>query len=188
MAKKSNPRRKTLAARPIESLIHVVRGQKVMVDSDLAVLYGVTTGNLNLAVRRNTGRFPEDFMFELTKQEAETLLLQNARANTGRGGRRTPPFAFTEHGVAMLSSVLKSERAVQMNIAIVRAFIHMRELMASNKDIAARVEKLERGHDRTASVIEVLVDDIDRLAREVKDMKALPPVTKRRIGFVLGDD
>jgi hypothetical protein len=78
-------------------------------------------------------------MFELTKQEAGTLLLQNARANTGRGGLRTPPFAFTEHGVAMLSSVLKSERAVQMNIAIVRAFIHMRELMASNKDIAARV-------------------------------------------------
>src|ERR1700722_7049377 len=89
MAKKSNPRRKPLAPRPIESLIHVVRGQKVMVDSDLAVLYGVTTGNLNLAVRRNTGRFPEDFMFELTKQEAGTLLLQNARANTGRGGRRT---------------------------------------------------------------------------------------------------
>jgi hypothetical protein len=99
-----------------------------------------------------------------------------------------PPLAFTEQGVAMLSSVLRSERAVQMSIAIVRTFVRMRELMAANKDIAARVEKLERGHNRTASVIEMLVDDIDRLAREVKDMKALPPVKRRRIGFVLDDD
>lgn len=116
------------------------------------------------------------------------MLLQNARANAGRGGRRTPPFAFTELGVAMLSSVLNSERAVQMNMAIMRAFVRMRELMTSNKDIAARVEKLERGHERTASVMEVLIEDIDRLAREVKGMKALPPVTKRRIGFILDDD
>src|SRR5208337_2962985 len=111
-----------------------------------------------------------------------------ARAKTGRGGRRTPPFAFTELGVAMLSSVLNSERAVQMNVAIMRAFVRLREMIASNKDIAARVEKLERGHDRTASVIEVLVDDIDRLAREVKDLKSLPPVQKRRIGFVIDED
>lgn len=88
----------------------------------------------------------------------------------------------------MLSSVLKSELAVQMNIAIMRTFVRMRELIAANKDIAARVEKLERGHDRTASVSEVLVDDIDRLAREVKDMKALPQAKKRRIGFVIDDD
>ena len=88
----------------------------------------------------------------------------------------------------MLSSVLNSERAVQMNILIVRAFIRMRELIASNKDIAARVEKLERGHDRAASVIEILVEDIDRLASEVKGMKALPPVTKRKIGFVADED
>jgi hypothetical protein len=186
--KKSTSRQETVTPRPIDSLIHVIRGQKVMLDSDLAILYGVTTGNLNLAVRRNTGRFPDDFMFELTKQEAGALLLQNARANAGRGGRRTPPFAFPELGVAMLSSVLNSERAVQMNMAIMRAFVRMRELMASNKDIAARVEKLERGHERAASVIEVLIEDIDRLARDVKDMKALPPVTKRRIGFILDDE
>jgi phage regulator Rha-like protein len=90
-------------------------------------------------------------------------------------GLRRPPFVFTQEGVAMLAAVLRSDRAVQMSIAIVRTFVRMRELMESNRDIAARVEKLERGHDRTASVIEVLVDDIDRLAREVKDMKALPP-------------
>lgn len=88
----------------------------------------------------------------------------------------------------MLSSVLRSDRAVQVSIAIVRTFVRMRELMESSREIAARVEKLERGHDRTASVIEVLVDDIDRLAREVKDTKALPPAKKRRIGFVIGDD
>ena len=88
----------------------------------------------------------------------------------------------------MLSAVLRSERAVQVSIAIIRTFVRMRELIASNKDIAARVEKLERGHDHTASVIEVLVEDIVRLAREVKDMKALPPVTKRRIGFIIDDD
>jgi len=189
MAKAKKPPGKHLAApRPVESLIRVVRGQKVMLDSDLAALYQVTTGNLNLAVRRNESRFPSDFMFKLSKGEADSLLLQTARAKTGRGGRQTPPFAFTELGVAMLASVLNSERAVQMNILIMRAFVRLREIIASNKDIAARIEKLERSHDRTASVIEVLVEDIDRLAGEVKDMKALPPVTKRKIGFYTGED
>src|SRR5262249_34537168 len=137
----------------------------------------------NLAVRRNEKRFPLDFMFQLTAAEADSLLLQTAIAKTGRGGRRTPPFAFTELGVAMLSSVLNSERAVQMNIVIMRAFVRMRELMAANKDLAARIDKLEHGHDRTTSVIEVIVEDIDRLAVEVKRLKALPEPKKRRIGF-----
>ena len=97
------------------------------------------------------------------------------------------PAAFTELGVAMLSSVLHSERAVQMNIVIMRAFVKLREMIAHHKDIAARMEKLERGHARTASVIEVLVEDIDRLAGEVKQMKAIPAATKRRIGFRLGN-
>jgi hypothetical protein len=185
---RKRPGKTVAASRPVESLIHVIRGQKVMLDSDLAALYQVTTGNLNLAVRRNERRFPADFMFKISSAEADSLVLQNARAKTGRGGRRTPPFAFTELGVAMLSSVLNSERAVQMNIVIMRAFVRLREILAHNRDIAARVEKLERGHDRAASVIEVLVEDIEQLAREVKDMKALPPVTKRRIGFRLGDD
>jgi hypothetical protein len=95
------------------------------------------------------------------------------------------PFAFTEHGVVMLSSVLNSSRAVQISIVVVETSIRLRELTASNKDIAMRVEKLERGHDRTASVIELLVDAIDGLARDVKDMKALPPPSKRKIGFDL---
>ena len=184
MAKTSKSRGTHLATlRPVESLIHVVRGQKVMLDSDLAGLYQVTTGNLNLAVRRNRSRFPPDFMFALSSSEAEGLILQSARAKTGRGGRRTPPFAFTELGVAMLASVLNSERAVQMNIVIMRAFVRLRAIVASNSGIAARVEKLERGHRRAASVIEVLASDIERLAGAVKEMKALPPVIRHRIGF-----
>ena len=100
------------------------------------------------------------------------------------GGRgRSRPFAFTQEGIAMLSSVLRSQRAVQMNILIMRAFVRMRELIAGNKDLASRVEKLERGHDRTVSVIEVLVEDIDRLGHEVKRMQALPEPKRRRIGF-----
>jgi hypothetical protein len=159
-----------------------------MLDSDLAALYEVSTKRLNEAVKRNLRRFPEEFMFQLTEEERESLRSQIATSNNGRGGRRYSPYVFTEYGVVMLSSVLHSERAIQVNILIVRAFIRMRELIASNKDIAARVEKLERGHDRTGSVIEVLVEDIDRLAREVGDMKALPPVTKRKIGFFIDED
>jgi hypothetical protein len=153
-----------------------------MLDSDLAQLYDVTTGNLNLSVRRNKSRFPRDFMFQLSKAEADGLLLQNAISNGLRGGRRTPPYAFTEPGVAMLSSVIKSERAIQVKVMIIRAFIRMRELIEANKYIAVRVDKLERSHKRAASVIEILVEDIDRVAQEVRQMKALPP-RKRRIGF-----
>lgn len=173
-------------ARPVESLIHVIRGQKVMLDFDLAALYEVPTKVFNQAVRRNMERFPDDFMFTLTQQEVMNLRSQIVTSSWG--GRRHPPMVFTEHGVAMLSSALNSERAVQMSIAVIRAFIRMRELIVANKDLAARIEKLERGHDRTASVIEVLVEDIDRLAHSVKEIKALPPVTKRKIGFALGDD
>ena len=182
------PAQAPATARPVEALIHVIRGQKVMLDSDLAQLYGVETKQLNRAVKRNPPRFPEDLMFPLTSEEAEHLRCQIGTSNQGRGGRRYLPRAFTEHGVVMLSSVLSSERAIQMNLMIVRAFVRMRELVASNKDIAARVEKLERGHDRSASVIEILIEDIDRLAHEVKDMKALPPVTKRKFGFRPGEE
>jgi hypothetical protein len=127
--------------------------------------------------------------FRLSIAEFEHWKSQSVISNpSAKMGLRRAPFVFTQEGVAMLSAVLRSDRAVQMSIAIVRPFVRMRELMASNRDIEARVDKLERGHDRTASVIEVLVEDIDRLAREVKDMKALPRVTKRRIGFILDDE
>ena len=118
----------------IERRIYVIRGQKVMLDADLAELYQAPTKNLNLAVRRNTERFPEDFMFQLTAEEAESLRLQSATSKLGRGGRRYLPYAFTEHGVAMLSSVLNSQRAVQMSILIIRALVKLRELLATHKD------------------------------------------------------
>jgi phage regulator Rha-like protein len=160
----------------IERRIVLIRGQKVMLDAGLAELYQVTTGNLNLAVRRNVERFPEDFMFQLTKEEHTALLLQIARAKTGRGGRQTPPYAFTEHGVAMLSAVLNSERAVHMSILIVRAFVKMRELLANHKDLAARVEKLEGAQKKHGSIIAFLAEEID-------EMKRLPEAPKRPIGF-----
>ena len=114
-----------------------------MIDSDLAVLYKILTRNLNRAVSRNRDRFPEDFMFRLTPEETEYLRFQFGTSNEGRGGRRYLPHVFTGHGVAMLSSVLNSSRAVQMNILIIRAFVRMRKLLASHKDLAARMEHVE---------------------------------------------
>lgn len=175
----STAERLTIPVELIERRIFLIRGQKVMLDAGLAELYQVTTGNLNLAVRRNIERFPEDFMFQLTKEEHTASLLQIARAKTGRGGRQTLPYAFTEHGVAMLSAVLSSEKAVQMSILIVRAFVKMRELLASHKDLAARVEKLESAQKKHGSIIAVLAEEID-------EMKRLPDAPKRRIGFKTG--
>lgn len=168
-----------------EHRIHLIRGHKVMLDSDLALLYQVQTFRLIEAMKRNRERFPSDFMFQLTSQEVNALTSQVAISKAGRGGRRTLPYAFTEHGVAMLSSVLRSARAIEMNIAIFRAFVRMRQIMLDNKDLAARVETLERKQDRTASVIEVLVEDIDQLAGDVKQLKRAPAAPKRTIGFTL---
>jgi hypothetical protein len=168
---------------PIERHIHVIRGQKIMLDSDLATLYGVETRALTQAVRRNADRFPDSFMFQLSPEEAAKMRSQIVTAS--KRNIRYQPLAFTEHGVVMLSSVLNSARAVRVSILVVETFIRLRELTAANKDILIRVEKLERGHDRTASVMELLVDDIDRIARDVKQMKNLPVPSKRKIGFDL---
>ena len=133
----------TVSVGHIEHRIFRVREHNVMLDSDLADLYQVTTGNLNLAVKRNLARFPGDFMFQLTKEEGNYLLLQSARAKKGSGGRRTLPYAFTELGVAMLSSVLNSERAVQINILIMRAFVKLRVLHATNEELARHLDDVE---------------------------------------------
>jgi phage regulator Rha-like protein len=126
----------------IERRISLIRGEKVMLDADLAVLYQVETKTLNRAVRRNLDRFPDDFMFQLTSEELEILRCQ---IGTSRwGGRRYQPYAFTEHGVAMLSSVLNSKRAVQVNLRIIRAFIALRETLATHKDLARKIEELQR--------------------------------------------
>lgn len=123
-------------------------------------------------------------MFQLTSKEAVSLRCQNGTSKTARGGRRYAPYVFTEHGVVMLSSVLNSERAVQMNLLIIRAFVRMRELIATNKEIASRVEKLERKHDRTASVVE----DLDRLGRIVEQVKRASPYSPRRTGYITEED
>jgi hypothetical protein len=163
----------------IDRRIYIVRGRKVMLDSDLAELYQVLTKNLNLAVRRNLDRFPEDFMFQLTRQEYESLRLQIATSNVGRGGRRYPPYAFTELGVAMLSSVLHSSRAVQMNILIMRAFVRLREALATNEALARRIDEIVATQQEHAVALIGVITEIKRL-------KA-PRRRKPRIGFYAGD-
>lgn len=140
-----------------------------MIDNDLADLYGVETKNLNKAVKRNPRRFPEDCMFQLTPEEFEALKFQIGTAK-GRGGRRTPPFAFTEQGVAMLSSVLNSDRAADVNLAIIRTFVKLREVLATHKDLARKVEQ----HDEQ---IATLFDAVRRLL-------APPNPPKHPIGYV----
>src|ERR1700694_4050222 len=147
----------------IERRIYLIRGQKVMLDNDLAELYQVPTKVLNQAIKRNLARFPDDFMFQLTPEEAESLRSQFVTAS--RRNVRYQPYAFTEHGVAMLSAVLNSQRAVQMSILIVRAFVKMRELLASHNDLAARVEKLEAAQKKHGSIIGILAEEIDEMKR-----------------------
>jgi hypothetical protein len=169
----------------IEKKILLIRGEKVMLDADLAELYQVETFNLNKAVKRNIDRFPQDFMFQLTKEEADSLRFQIGMSKTeGRGGRRYLPYAFTEQGVAMLSSVLNSERAVKVNIEIMRAFVRLRQMLASNAELARKLDALEKKYD---AQFKVVFDAIRQLMT--------PPVTrkrkrkrKRKIGFRSGDD
>ncbi len=127
----------------VQNLIYEIRGIKVMLDSDLAKLYGVETFNLNKAVKRNFQRFPKDFMFQLTKDEYESLIFQNGISKPKRGGRRFMPYVFTEQGVAMLSSILNSEQAIQINIQIMRTFVQIKQYSLENKDLARRVSELE---------------------------------------------
>lgn len=161
----------------IEKKILLIRGHKVMLDSDLAGLYGVETFNLNKAVKRNIERFPEDFMFQLTKEEADSLRFQIGMSKTeGRGGRRYLPYVFTEQGVAMLSSVLNSERAVKVNIEIMRAFVKLRQMLASNAELAHKLSELERKIGRHDEEIKAVFNAIRELMK--------PPESKRRqIGF-----
>jgi hypothetical protein len=149
-----------------------------MLDSDLSELYGVTTKRLNEQLRRNLARFPEDFMFQLTEPETQFLRSQIATSKKGRGGRRYLPYAFTEQGVAMLSSVLGSERAVQVNIEIMRAFVRLRRMLASHADLARKLEALEKKYD---AQFKVVFDAIRQLMA--------PPEPKRRpIGFRVEED
>ena len=172
-------------AEHIERSILLIRGEKVMLDADIARLYGVTVCRLNEAVRRNRNRFPPDFMFQVTKEEvnhlkalsgAGNLKSQIAISSSGWGGRRSRPYAFTEHGVAMLSSVLRSQRAVRVNIAIMRAFVRLRQTLALHKELASRLADLERK-------IESHDEGIRTLFEAIRQLMAPPEKKLRSIGF-----
>ncbi len=179
--------------RLVEHKIYLIRGQKVMLDSDLAELYGVVTYRLNEQVRRNKERFPMDFMFQLTGDEVAVLKSQivtskddpNLRSQIAisslkenYGGRRYLPYVFTEQGVAMLSSVLRSERAIQVNIAIMRAFVKLRQILASHKDLAEKLDALEAKYDKNFKVV---FDAIKALMLAKVEEESTP---KKPMGFV----
>lgn len=174
----------------IESMILLIRGKKVMLDSDLAELYAVETKVLNQAVKRNIDRFPDDFMFQLTKEEWEILrchfgtsnddapgvdndLKSQSVTSSSWGGKRKLPYVFTEQGVAMLSSVLRSPRAVAVNIEIMRAFVRLREMIASNSELAKRFDKLEKKYDAQFKVV----------FDAIRELMAPPTKEQRKIGF-----
>jgi hypothetical protein len=157
----------------IERAIVAFRGGRVMLDADLAALYGVPVKSLNQAVKRNLDRFPADFMFQLTPAEFRRLRSQSVTSKTGRGGRRTAPYVFTEQGIAMLSSVLRSDRAVRVNIEIMRTFVRLRQMLQANANLARKLASLERRYD---DQFKIVFDAIRRLV-------APPEPNRRRIGF-----
>ncbi len=160
----------------IEGKILSIRGQKVMLDEHLAELYRATTKRLNEQVKRNLKRFPPDFMFRLNEEEAEILRSQFATSKTQRGGRRYLPYAFTEQGVAMLSSVLNSDRAIEVNIQIMRVFVKLREMIASHKDLARKLDALEKKYD----------DNFKVVFEAIRALMTPPPEKpKKKIGFGL---
>ncbi len=166
-----------LTLQEISSAIYTVRGKRVMLDADLARLYGVETKQLNRAVQRHVERFPADFMFQLSNIESESLRCQIGTSNAGRGGRRYQPFVFSEQGVAMLSSVLHTREAALINIQIIRAFVAMREALSLHKELAGKLEQLEHRLGAHDTEIHTLFEAIKQLMMPPK------PPPKRRLGF-----
>jgi hypothetical protein len=160
----------------IERSILLTRGHKVMLDVDLAALYGVETGQLVRAVKRNISRFPNDFMFQLSKDEFENLRCHFGTSSQW-GGRRYPPYAFTEQGVAMLSSVLKSRRAVQVNIEIMRTFVRLRRILASHAELARKLDALENKYDAQFKIV------FDAIRQLMEPPEPEPEPQKKRIGL-----
>jgi hypothetical protein len=170
-----------LSAETISNHILLIRGQKILLDADLAQLYGVQTKVLLQAIKRNSDRFPDDFMFQLNDDEWKILRSQTVTSNEGHGGRRYAPYAFTEQGVAMLSSVLNSPQAIAVNIEIMRTFVRLRELLAPNKDLSTKLGELERrlqSHDQA----------ITGILEAIRQLMATPQTVKRPIGFVTASE
>src|SRR5215831_950299 len=163
----------TVPAEIIEQKIYLIRGHKVMLSHDLAVLYQVETRVLVQAVKRNIERFPQDFMFQLNESEFSNLKSQIVTSSWG-GARRSRPYAFTEQGVAMLSAVLKSDRAVEVSITIIRVFVQLRQLLATHADLLRRLDEMEKKYDERFSIVFEAI-------RELMNPEPIPP--KRRIGF-----
>jgi hypothetical protein len=162
----------------VQSLILPMRGDKIILDSDLARVYGVTTRRLNEQVKRNIDRFPRDFMFRLTMQEFDILMSQFATSRSAHGGRRNLPYAFTEHGAIMAANVLNSKRAIQMSVFVVRAFVQIRGRIWQNRELERRLQDLERKVDFQGGELHDLFEAIRRLM-------TLPEKPKRQIGFQL---
>jgi hypothetical protein len=173
-ARVSSPKSVVVAVQAIEKCIHVIRGQKVIMDRDIATLYRVPTRVLKQAMKRNADRFPEDFAYPLSKSETESLISQNV-ISTRRSVSRTVPTVFTEQGVAMLSSVLKSSRAAQVNVSIMRAFVRMRAVLAGQEELLKKLDELEKKYQTHDSDIKVIFDALKIL---------IQPPPPRRIGFV----
>jgi ORF6N domain-containing protein len=177
--------RNTALTLPVESRILNLRDHKVILDTDLAELYGVSVKRLNQQVKRNKDRFPADFVFQLTAKEHEALRLQNATSNQGRGGRRFAPYAFTEYGAIMAATVLNSERAIEMSVFVVRAFVRLRESMASNRKIAGKLEELESRLEKHDTAIQDIIDAIKELMTPAESPRGkigfqVPPQKKRK--------
>jgi hypothetical protein len=152
----------------IEGMIYLIRGHKAMLDSDLASLYEIETSQLNRQVRRNLNRFPADFMFELTSDEYQSLICQNGISKKGRGGRQKMPLVFTEPGVAMLSSVLNSERSVLVNISIMRTFIKLRSFLAMESSLETKVNKLQDGTNKLFKIVFERLDSVEEATPALK--------------------
>ena len=160
----------------IENKIYLIRNQKVMLDNDLAGLYGVTTRRFNEQVRRNIERFPEDFMFQLTDEEYKILRSQIATSSIKHGGRRYIPYAFTEHGAIMAATVLNSPKAVEMSIFVVRAFVKLREIISGNKELVRKLNELENKYEKHDKDIKAIIDAI-------RQLMSPPEKPVRKIGF-----
>jgi hypothetical protein len=163
----------TISIDRVESAIIFVRGEKAILDSDLARLYGVSTARFNQQVNRNLDRFPADFMFQLTDEEFRVLMLQNATSKIGRGGRRKLPYAFTEHGALMAANVLTSKRAVQASVQVVRAFVRLRQMLISNVELSHKLNELEKKYDRQFKIV----------FDAIRQLMTPPPTKTKPIGF-----
>ncbi len=167
----------------ITTLILTVRGKRVILDRDLAALYGVPTFRFNEAVKRNRSRFPEDFMFQLTRDEAVSLISQFAMSKPGRGGRRTFPYVFTEHGTVMAANILRSAKAVQMSVFVVRAFIRMRQMLIEQRGLTRKLAELEKELTMRLDTHETAINEMFTQIRRLLSPPSEPEPPKRRIGL-----